>query len=336
MAGQAPKNEPGGLTGDSAPPPAAFPHRLSGQDLWVWRSQAIAQAQQAHIAIAEVDWLLRGLCQIEAISLRLGTLAHQAAVPAQVTLAELTHLWGQRIRDRIPLQHLVGRTPWRHFNLRVSPAVLIPRPETELIIDLAVAWVAQSPQREVLAQGTWVDLGTGSGAIALGLAAALPQARILAVDVSPAALAIARQNALEHGLSDRIQFVLGDWFEPLSPWAGHLAAVVSNPPYIPTAVVPTLAPEVARHEPHLALAGGDDWLTAIRHLAQAAPPYLRPGGLWLVEHMAGQSAAVQALLAATGQFTAIQAERDLAGLERFVTATYQPVTTDRAVSTAEC
>ncbi|RZM74750.1 peptide chain release factor N(5)-glutamine methyltransferase [Leptolyngbya iicbica LK] len=288
--------------------------------MWAWRSQARAQAQIHQIDLTEVDWLLRGLCQVDSLALRLGTLAQVTQVPSRVLLAELEARWQKRLSDRVPIQHLVGEVAWRDLSLRVSPAVLIPRPETELVIDVVMDWLAQNPQATALSQGTWVDLGTGSGAIALGLAQALPKAKILAVDVSGAALAIAQQNAVDHGLSDRIQFLQGEWFEPLSKWHGQLAGIVSNPPYIPTAVVSTLEPEVAHHEPHLALDGGDDGLAAIRHLVITAPDYLVAGGLWLVEHMQGQSAAIRELLKATQQYREIQPVADLARCDRFVQA----------------
>ncbi len=299
---------------------AEYPYRLSGQDLWAWRSQARTQAQIHHIDLAEVDWLLRGLYDVEPLALRLGTLRQAAAVPARIPLAELATRWQQRVQERVPIQHLVGQTVWRDLTLRVAPAVLIPRPETELVIDLVMDWVAKNPRAAACRQGTWVDLGTGSGAIALGLARALPEAEILAVDVSAAALAIAQQNAAENGLSDRVQFLKGSWFEPLSAWRDQLAGIVSNPPYIPTAVVETLAPEVAQHEPLLALDGGDDGLADIRRLAMNAPDYLVSGGLWLVEHMQGQSAEIAELLSTSAQFQAIQSLPDLAGCDRFVQA----------------
>jgi release factor glutamine methyltransferase len=237
-----------------------------------------------------------------------------------VPLVQLEALWAKRVGDRVPIQHLVGRTPWRTFSLRVSPAVLIPRPETELIIDIATTCVAQSRDADALRRGMWVDLGTGSGAIALGLAAAFPEATILAVDVSAAALAIAQQNAEENGLGDRIQLLQGSWFEPLGPWQGRLAGMVSNPPYIPRAIVPTLDPEVAQHEPQLALDGGDDGLDAVRELIQVAPDYLPAGGFWLVELMAGQAPAVMDLLAETQQFQEIRVWPDLTQRDRFVSA----------------
>lgn len=272
------------------------------------------------IEVIEVNWLLQRLCQIDGLSLRLGTLPQQGAVSTTVTLSELTNLWQQRLATRVPIQYLVGRTEWRQFKLQVSPAVLIPRPETELIIDLAIAAVAQSPVSEQLQQGVWADLGTGSGAIALGLATAFPQAKILAVDISEDALAIAQGNAEQNGLGDRIQFIQGDWFTPLNPWRGELAGMVSNPPYIPSAIVPTLQPEVAQHEPHLALDGGQDGLHNVKHLIQAAPEYLQVKGLWFVELMQDQPPTVATLLAETGNYHNIQQHRDLAGMARFVSA----------------
>ncbi|MEL7316113.1 MAG: peptide chain release factor N(5)-glutamine methyltransferase [Cyanobacteria bacterium J06559_3] len=297
-----------------------FPYKISGRALWSWRQRVMQQAAVVDVDIAEVDWLLQGLCQVDGLSLRLGVVATQVEVLSRVCLTDLEQLWDTRVRDRVPIQHLVGETPWRRFMLHVSPAVLIPRPETELIIDHVVAAVEQSPEPDHLRRGAWVDLGTGSGAIALGLADALPEATILAVDISSEALAIAKANALGNGLGDRIQFLQGSWLEPLEPWRGQLVGVVSNPPYIPSAIVPTLQPEVANHEPHLALDGGQDGLTCIRHLIQTAPEFLKPYGFWLVELMAGQAPTVAKLLAENEYYADIQAVSDLAGIERFVIA----------------
>ncbi|NJN20510.1 MAG: peptide chain release factor N(5)-glutamine methyltransferase [Leptolyngbya sp. RL_3_1] len=288
--------------------------------MWKWRQQALKQAQLENIPSAEVDWLLQGVCQVDRLTLRLGTLAEQAAIPSAIALEALQNRWQKRVADRVPVQHLVGSTSWRNFTLAVSPAVLIPRPETELLIDLAMELVSAHPQGRELSEGIWVDVGTGSGAIALGLAVAFPAARVIATDISGAALAIAQQNAQMNGLGDRIEFRQGTWFEPLADLQGQLAGVVSNPPYIPSEMVLTLQPEVVRHEPHLALDGGDDGLEAVRHLVSAAPQFLREGGLWMVEHMAGQAVAVAQLLQATTSYGAIATHADLAGIDRFVTA----------------
>lgn len=288
---------------------------MAGRAVCQWRQAAQAAAIAQAIDPAEVDWLLREVAGVDALTLRLAALGAPEPIALACSLAHLEQLWQQRLRDRQPVQYLAGHTPWRDFSLRVSPAVLIPRPETEEIIDLALAIAPQAAHT-----GHWADLGTGSGAIALGLARAFPQAQIHAVDCSAAALAIAQQNAAEHGLGERIQFHRGAWFVPLRPWHGHLSGMVSNPPYIPRALLPTLQPEVVQHEPSLALDGGEDGLDAIRQLVATAPAALRPGGVWLVEIMAGQAIAVADLLTANGHYRDMQIHRDLAGHERFVSA----------------
>lgn len=291
---------------------------ISGRDLWQWRCCALAEASNAQISPAEVDWLLQGLCQVDALSLRLGSLASQTEVASRVSLAHLQTLWQQRVVARVPIQHLVGQTTWRNFTLEVSPAVLIPRPETELIVEGVLEAVNSSPAAEHLRRGTWVDLGTGSGAIALALAECFPAAEVLAVDMSAAALAVAQRNAARAGVSDRICFCQGSWFEPLGQWRGQLAGMVSNPPYIPSDTILTLQPEVLNHEPHLALDGGEDGLKCIRELIQIAPEFLYAQGIWMVELMLGQAPTVMQMLEQTGQYQDIRSYRDLARIERFV------------------
>lgn len=294
-----------------------FDHRVSGIDLWHWRNQAQTQAIEAGIPVAEVDWLLQEFAPLDRLSLRLESFKTQTSIPLKLSLLDLTTLWQKRLRQQVPVQYLAGSTPWRQFSLKVAPAVLIPRPETELLIDLAISATEHHP---ALQQGDWADLGTGSGAIAIGLADAFPTATLHAVDQSEAALEIAQQNAENLGFNDRIRFYAGSWFEPLTQLKGSLSGMVSNPPYIPTDLIATLQPEVAEHEPHAALDGGIDGLDCIRHLVTAAPDYLVPGGLWLIEMMAGQAETVSALLEAQGSYREIQIHPDLAGIDRFALA----------------
>ncbi len=291
---------------------------VSGLELWHWRKEAQQQAVQAGISDAEVDWLLREIADIDRLALRLESFKDWSEVRLKVSLNDLGQLWQQRLDLRVPVQYLAGVTSWRRFALLVSPAVLIPRPETESLIDLAVRAVEQGETH--LKQGHWADLGTGSGAIALGLADAFPSAPIHAVDVSVEALAIAQQNAQRLNLNQHIQFYQGAWFHPLEHLRGKLSGMVSNPPYIPSSMVPDLQPEVARHEPHLALDGGPDGLDCIRHLVATAPDYLQPGGIWLIEMMAGQGEAVENLLKQQGSYRNIQIHTDFAGLDRFAIA----------------
>jgi release factor glutamine methyltransferase len=291
---------------------------VSGLELWQWRQQAQQQAIAATVSPDEVDWLLQELAGLDRLSLRLESFKGRAAIDLCLPFAELVQLWQQRLEARVPVQYLVGFAPWRNFRLQVSPAVLIPRPETEMLVDLAARAVQNSDVK--LAQGDWADLGTGSGAIALGLADVFPNATIHAVDWSEAALAIAQINAQQLRLANRIHFYQGSWFQPLDGLRGKLNGIVSNPPYIPVGMLPDLQPEVVRHEPRLALDGGIDGLESIRHLVATAPDYLRSGGIWLIEMMAGQAEAVTDLLQQQGSYREIQIHADLAGIDRFALA----------------
>lgn len=284
---------------------------------WLWYEQARNRAIAHQVPLGELDWLLVEWAGVDRLKLRL----HDPDLALGVELALLDGLWQRRIRDRVPVQYLAGMVGWRNFRLQVSPSVLIPRPETELIVDI-VAELTAGHRR--FKQGQWADLGTGSGAIALSLAENMPEATIWAIDRSAEALVIAHSNAQLTGLGDRIRFAQGHWFEPLAPIAGHLAGMVSNPPYIPSQTVLDLDPEVMLHEPHLALDGGPDGLDCLRHLATTAPLYLMPGGLWVVELMAGQAPAVVELLEHCGCYQSIATYPDLSGMDRFVSAQYQP------------
>ena len=286
----------------------------SGFIPWLAAAQQLAIAHS--VEPAELDWLLLEVTDLDRLSLKFGSYERKSHLHCEWSLAMLQSKWHQRIFDRVPVQYLVGRTPWRQFKLQVSPAVLIPRPETECLIDYVEQFLKTSPE---LAQGHWADLGTGSGAIAIALADLMPHASIHAVDTSADALAIAQSNAERLGFGDRIQFYQGRWFEPLDSVKGSIAGMISNPPYIPSQEVLNLQPEVTIHEPHLALDGGEDGLACLRQLIQVAPTYLKPSGLWMVEMMQGQMDTIVLLLDHAG-YTNIQRLRDLEGVDRFAMA----------------
>ena len=291
-------------------------YQVSGKELYLWRRTAIDRALAAQIAVKEIDWLLQQVSDLDSLSLRLESFKNRSLIPLQHSIQQLTLLWEKRLTEHLPVQYIVGQVPWRNFQLSVSPGVLIPRPETELIIEIAQQANGFSSEEEA----HWVDLGTGSGAIALGLASVFPYATIHATDCSKTALAIAKTNAVTAKLNKQIQFYYGDWWSPLKHLKGKIRGMVSNPPYIPSSELPQLQPEVFKHEPHLALDGGTDGLDAIRYLVKASPEYLMSGGLWLIEMMAGQAKAVVKMLSEQGDYRDIKVISDLAGIERFVLA----------------
>lgn len=216
---------------------------------------------------------------------------------------------------REPLAYIVGRKEFYSLDLEVGPAVLIPRPETEVLIDAALEFLAEVPHARVL------DIGTGSGAIALAVAANAPHAQVVATDVSVDALEIARRNAARYGLTARVEFRRANCFEPADGGRllGSFDLVVSNPPYIPRGEVGRLQPEVERYEPSIALFGGDDGLEFHRAIAASGPGHLNPGGLILVEVADGQSAAASLIYrnAGLGDLAVLN---DLAGRPRVIRA----------------
>jgi release factor glutamine methyltransferase len=293
---------------------------VSGLQLWQWRHQALQAANAAGVSASEVDWLLQEIAGLDRLALRLESFKDWQEIQLTLPLEDLNKLWLRRVQDRLPVQYITGVTPWRQFKIAVSPAVLIPRPETECLIDLAVLAAQKSNINQLQQPEDWVDLGTGSGAIAIGLANVFRKSTIHAVDCSTDALAIAEKNAQTAGFADRIRFYQGSWWQPMAHLKGQIAGLVSNPPYIPTSVVADLQPEVVKHEPLLALDGGTDGLDYIRYLIDTSPTYLRPGGVWLIEMMTGQAEIVCELLQKQGNYCNIEIHADLAGIHRFALA----------------
>ncbi len=197
----------------------------------------------------------------------------------------------QRRLSNEPIQYILGATEFYGLRLKVTPAVLIPRPETELLVEAVLARV----QARVPPDARILDIGTGSGAIAIALAAHLPHARITAVDLSPKALAIARENALSHGLEDRIAFLESDLLTALDP-SERFDVIASNPPYVPSLDAPTLHPQVRDFEPPQALYAGPDGLEIYRRLVPQTREHLTPNGLLALEIGYGQRDAIAALL----------------------------------------
>lgn len=213
----------------------------------------------------------------------------------------------RRRLEHVPVAHLLGSQEFWSLPFAVSPATLIPRPDSETLIEAAMdLFPDHGAVRRVL------DLGTGTGCLLLAALTEFPEAIGIGVDRVPAAAALARENATRLGLADRAHFLVADWAAPL---AGRFDLVLSNPPYIESAVIPNLMPEVARHEPASALDGGPDGLAAYRALVAALPGLLAPGGRAVLELGLGQRPAVEAI-ARTGGLAILGCRADLGGVER--------------------
>ncbi len=249
-------------------------------------------------------------------------IAHALGLPARALLPQAAQLdpaiLEPLLRRRAahePLAYITGTRGFWSLDLAVSRATLIPRPDSETLIEAARAhFPAPTPPRTIL------DLGTGTGALLLAALTEFPAAFGIGTDLSPAASRLAARNAAALGLAPRTAFLAADWAAPLR---GRFDLILCNPPYVATAEIPGLMPEVAGHEPASALDGGPDGLREYARLIPTLPALLAPGGLACLELGAGQAPATSALARAAG-FTALATRRDLAGIERALLLSLPP------------
>lgn len=277
------------------------------------RAHAAARLADAGIPTPEVDAeLLIG----HVVDLGRGELAAAIVVGRTLSARDAEHLEDlvARRAAREPLQHITGTAFFRSLRLAVGPGVFVPRPETELLVQYAIDELRALPEPSPIA----VDLGTGSGAIALSMATEVPQSTVYAVENSVDAFVWARQNAESVGATNAT-VVFDDLAHALSRLDGTVALVVSNPPYVPDAAIPR-DPEVRLHDPAHALYGGADGLDVVRDVSATALRLLRPGGRVLIEHGELQGGAIRDLLVADG-WSAPATFRDLTQRDRITSAT---------------
>lgn len=217
----------------------------------------------------------------------------------------------KRRGNREPLQYILGETEFAGLKLKVDRRALIPRPETEYLLELLAGRVATPPSAVL-------DLGTGTGAIALVLAARYPEAVVTAVDQSPEALVLAAENAAKLGLETRLRLVRSDWFAAL-PKGAQFPLIVTNPPYLSDAEVAEAEPEVKEHEPKAALSAGANGAAALEFILREAPAYLAPGGMLACETGIAQHPRLQELAARSG-YARTESLRDLTGRDRYLLA----------------
>jgi release factor glutamine methyltransferase len=222
----------------------------------------------------------------------------------------------ERRSAREPLQYITGTQEFWGLPFKVTPAVLIPRPETELVVETAIK-AANRKSTPVI-----VDLCTGSGCIAISLAKELPHARIFATERSYAALDIARRNARQNSVADRVRFLAGDLFDPLEEMdlRKNIDIIVANPPYIRSDELPTLQPEVRDYEPEMALIAGTEGTEIAERIILQSPEYVKPGGSLVMEMGIGQADALRVIIDETGKYGPIEVLKDLSGIERVIVA----------------
>ena len=275
----------------------------------IQRSTEFLQRHGVDSPRLQAELLLAHLLKLPRLQLYLN---HDRAL-AEPELAALRALV-QRRSKREPLQHLIGSTSFGGLEITVSPSALIPRPETERLAELAAAALSKcaAPAPCVL------DFGTGTGCLAIALATQFKAAQVHALDISEAALALARANAQRHGLTERVAFHLGDGFGAL-PTGLRFDLIISNPPYIPSQEIEVLQPEVRDFDPRAALDGGEDGLDFYRLLAREAPDWLEAGGGLFAEFGDGQESALPGLFNEAG-WRAVTVHRDLTDRPRVLEA----------------
>nr|WP_242682870.1 peptide chain release factor N(5)-glutamine methyltransferase [Rathayibacter sp. SD072] len=271
-------------------------------------ADAVSRLTRAHVPNAEIDAeLLLG----HLLGLGRGELQARLITGLSLdgTTVDAFDRFVERRSAREPLQHITGVAPFRSIELAVGPGVFVPRPETEGVAQLAIDALRSVADPSPLA----VDLGTGSGALALALAHEVPHARVIGVENSVEAFIWARGNRDRLGL-ENARIVFADLAEALPELDGTVSVVVSNPPYIPAAAVPR-DPEVRLYDPPAALYGGEDGLDVVRQLSNSARCLLRPGGVLVIEHGELQGSEIRALLTADG-WRGATTQRDLTGRDR--------------------
>ncbi len=273
-------------------------------DLLSWGTKAL---QEAGIKSARLDAevLLCHLLQKERIYL----LLHKEESVAAETEAAFRGLVARR-KQQEPVAYIVGEKEFMSLPFRVCPGVLIPRPDTETLVEFAIETLKNKENPEIL------DLCTGSGAIAVSLAHYLQKSRVTAYDISDICVMVARKNAEKNGVAGRVTVEKRDVLAAMPE--KKYDAIFSNPPYIPAETLKGLMAEVRDFEPHSALDGGDDGLTFYRHLVKVAPDYLKPGGLLAFEIGHDQKETVSALFYDDGRYENIGSEQDLAGVHRVI------------------
>jgi release factor glutamine methyltransferase len=288
-------------------------HCISVEEFLLWKKKQLSKGgDEQSFAV-----LLDCIGGIKTSDLNLITINARGNLHLKKNLEFLEYLWDDHLLKSCPIQYLCGITFWRDLKLKVTNKVLIPRPETELIIDI-VFNIFRKKSEELF----FAELGTGSGAISIALALAYPLSKIVATDIDQDALEIASKNFINSSKQLNLKFYYGNWWSPLESFKGKLDLAISNPPYIPRDIYEKLPKEVKNFEPKVALLGGEDGLKHIRQIINKAPLFLKENGWLILENHFDQSEKVKQLLI-KNKFTSIEIVKDLSGIGRFTIGRYK-------------
>ena len=286
---------------------------ISIKDLLCWQKKQLSKGGD----IQSLSFLLESLGGISNSDINLYRINLKEKLYLKKNLEHLEFIWEDHLSNCFPIQYLCGITFWRDLELEVTDKVLIPRPETELIIDIVFKIFGKQSQKLFFA-----ELGTGSGAISIALALAYPLWNGIATDIDQDALEIATKNYKNSSQKSNLKFYCGNWWSPLESFKGKLDLAISNPPYIPKDTYEKLPKEVKNFEPKIALLGGEDGLKHIREIIQKAPLFLKEKGWLILENHFDQGEKVKHLLL-KNKFTSIEILNDLSGIGRFTIGRYK-------------
>ena len=286
---------------------------ISSKEFIFWKKKQLSKGgDQLSFAV-----LLDCIGGISSSDLNLKSLNPNEDIHLKKNLEFLGSVWDDHLLKSCPIQYLCGITFWRDLKLKVTNKVLIPRPETELIVDIVFNIFRKKSEKLLFA-----ELGTGSGAISIALALAYPFSEGVATDIDQDALEIANQNFINSSKQSNLKFYCGNWWSPLENFKGKLDLAISNPPYIPKDTYEKLPKEVKNFEPKVALLGGEDGLKHIREIIQKAPLYLKDKGWLILENHFDQGETVKNLLI-ENKFKSVEIVNDLSGVGRFTIGRYK-------------
>ncbi len=286
---------------------------ISLEEFLIWKKKQLSKGGD-HQSFAV---LLDCLGGISASDINLISINLEGKIHLKKNFEFLESVWDHHLLKSCPIQYLCEITFWRDLKLKVTNKVLIPRPETELIVDIVFNIFRRKSEKLFFA-----ELGTGSGAISIALALAYPSSHGVATDIDKDALEIATKNFINSSEQSNLKFYCGNWWSPLESFKGKLDFAISNPPYIPKDTYEKLPKEVKNFEPKVALLGGEDGLKHIREIIQKAPLFLKEKGWLILENHFDQSEKVKQILL-ENQFTSIEIVKDHSGIGRFTIGRYK-------------